>query len=193
MSTQPESRRDQADAEPTHLGPHGMSVEDALKKLQRISWDLRRLGIVIAVLAAMALLSVLGVALVRVTKADLATKFMILGTNVASCCGGFAWLIVWNRQRDRGMILYEEISDELEWRHRTYRPANGAQNGNEGKRPDLGIRLILREFLASTSLPLVPGPSSGVMYLGFFLVCILIVTLIVGIGGMDLIEWLRAG
>jgi hypothetical protein len=86
-------------------------------------------------------------------------------------------LYLWDRLYRRGMLLYEEISDELEWTHRSNRIKSvGPENDNSSNsitsnsiintsRPDLDLRIKLRGFLDATRLPFVYTEHSALIYL----------------------------
>jgi hypothetical protein len=105
--------------------------------------------------------------------------------------GGLMCLFLWERKVGQGMILYEEISDEVEWRHRTFRrklvsltggdpdqsedDASGDAQKSSG-RPNIEVRILLREFLRETTLPFVNASVGTTVYAAFFVVFIVLIT-----------------
>ncbi len=61
---------------------------------------------------------------------------------------------VFDRARRQGNMLFEAISEELQWRFRR----DLARSDAPEARPPLYARIALREFTSSSDLPLVPHP-----------------------------------
>jgi hypothetical protein len=75
-----------------------------------------------------------------------------------------ALLLWYDRKISKGDALYQEISDELEWNIRTTKKRLPVKESRFIKdRPGLSVRLLLREFVLSSRLPLVRG-NQGVAY-----------------------------
>ena len=89
------------------------------------------------------------------------------------------------------MILYEEVSDEVEWRHRTFRlkttspvaddlnPSPENASGEEPKgsgRPDVTGSTLLRKFLREAALPFVNASMGNTAYAVFFILSIVLIT-----------------
>lgn len=70
-----------------------------------------------------------------------------------------ALLYLYDDRRKRGEVLFEEISDELEWY-----VSNDKDNVNL-KRPQIGARIALRSFTKTTDLPFVSGKIGILFYL----------------------------
>jgi hypothetical protein len=103
---------------------------------------------------------------------------------------GLITLFLWDLMVREGKILYEEISDEVEWRHRTFGKrkilhgdGSGARESEEARenigRPNIEVRVVLRKFLRASTLPFVTGPMSGMVYAIFFISCMIFITMIV--------------
>ena len=87
---------------------------------------------------------------------------------------GLTALFAWEREKDRGSAIYEEVSDELEWDHRSLRGSfHQSDESAPERRPDLNIRLALREYLRNAKLPLVSAESGATFYLLTYGVCII--------------------
>ena len=71
----------------------------------------------------------------------------------------------------RGNVLFEEISDELQWHIETegiLRPINPKEATPKGpvapERPAINVRVVLRSFAQATDLPLFPGRYGPAFY-----------------------------
>jgi hypothetical protein len=130
---------------------------------------------------------------------DVILAGLLGGGGVLIALAALVTLYRWEELRKKGMIKYEEVSDELEWRHRTYRPvkhgitgsgaigrfgngttAAGSSSDPAGVRlsPPVEVRVLLRNFLASTSLPFAETRLASLYYAGYFLACILFIACI---------------
>jgi hypothetical protein len=98
-------------------------------------------------------------------------------------------LYFWELIKNRGMIIFDEISDEIEWSHRTDRnlkefPRNDVNSQRNDinslilEKPPLDIRLKLRMFLSSTRLPLAPDRYGVSFYALIQLMYIILFTII---------------
>ncbi|MGC2236757.1 MAG: hypothetical protein WA584_11385 [Pyrinomonadaceae bacterium] len=64
-------------------------------------------------------------------------------------------------KRKQGEVLFEEISDELEWHIKSDKTEAAST------RPEINARVSLRSFFKTTDLPFVPGKFGPAFYLGF--------------------------
>ena len=64
--------------------------------------------------------------------------------------------------RRQGNVLYDEISDELEWNVRSARLAEGGKLAEYP--PDVNVRIVVRMFAHATDLPLFPGDKGPAIY-----------------------------
>ena len=112
-------------------------------------------------------------------------SILYMAINFGCSFGGLLLLFFWDRRVATGLILYEEISDEVEWQHRSYRREKKAVNGSmsgpidkppfpsKSTRPNLDVRVILRAFLKESTLPFLRRGSGGTsVYALFFIACI---------------------
>jgi hypothetical protein len=75
-------------------------------------------------------------------------------------------LLRFDRAISRGETLYQEVSDELEWHISVTRKKTPVKESRFMKdRPGLQVRLLLREFVSSSRLPLVRGDLGVAYYL----------------------------
>jgi len=187
-------------------------IEEALEKLALITRLLRSASSLVVMMAGFSLaLLVAGMLSTKFFRqADAASpgSMMVYGAVMMAGMGLF-FLFTWEQRRRRGKLYYEEISDEVEWRHRSLRsknynsviissgsiisgdnisngsppPENGTPKAVEApkvsmkrkprRRPDLAIRIVLREYLNASTLPFGSGEWSGTLYVVWFLVVLL--------------------
>lgn len=73
----------------------------------------------------------------------------------------FMALLRYDTHKRAGDAIYEEVSDELQW-HLT-REVKG-ESPQRKDRPELEMRVLLREYAIGTDLPLVRGPHGPMIY-----------------------------
>jgi hypothetical protein len=189
--------------------PERPGLKEIIERLEWITRSLRIRGRMVVISAGLVLFVVIAIVFsieLRVSDLPVDGRWPLLGA-LALAVHGIVALFLWDQQKRRGSLYYEEISDELEWRHTRTRqrsliiheisggsivhvdngmtenkPKNGAQNESakeavrkpkkRSKRPDLAIRLQLREFLDATTLPFTNANLSSTVYLTWFLLCI---------------------
>lgn len=159
----------------------GENVIIALERLTAIGTELRSMG--------QWLILYIGVAIVFQGVA--ASGYVTLSASkmnyfVPGCVAPVSMLLVlfaaslllrWDHLRRKGMAIFEEVSDEIEWRHRTFKPSKPrtkplhALTGDEsevgsavGPRPGLNVRLRLRDFLTDATLPITQSNNPGAVY-----------------------------
>jgi hypothetical protein len=161
---------------------------EALEALQKTSMRLRLLGAYTSTLAFASLVSVVFAAVSKFLPLLEVARLAFVLTGISICFVGLACLYVWERRRNEGMIYYEEISDELEWRHRGVRHGHTSivQAKRPKKRPHILVRIQLRRFLTSTDLPLAPGRYAVTAYTAFYVICIVLNIIILFTYGRDL-------
>lgn len=71
-------------------------------------------------------------------------------------------IYLYESSRRKGDVLFEEISDELEWNVKNHK---AEQIANE--RPEINARITLRSFAKTTDLPFVPGRFGPAFYFVF--------------------------
>ena len=78
--------------------------------------------------------------------------------------------LLWDYERRRGNILFEEISNETQW-HLVQGQSDGASayHSPADERPAMETRIIMRQFVAACEWPLVPGRYGGTVYAGLCL------------------------
>lgn len=74
---------------------------------------------------------------------------------------GIILLFRFNSLRDKGMILYEEITDEIDWSRKRKEFMH---------KPPLELRITIKEFLKSTDLPFTSGKNGQAFYIVLFMI-----------------------
>ncbi|MDI9366616.1 MAG: hypothetical protein QM541_16790 [Flavobacterium sp.] len=65
-------------------------------------------------------------------------------------------LLRFNTLRNKGMIIYEELTDEIDW---------GRKRKEFIHRPPIETRIIIKEFLKATDLPFTTGTNGQAFYI----------------------------
>jgi len=76
-------------------------------------------------------------------------------------CMGILLLLRFSMVRNKGMVIYEEITDEIDWSRKRKEFIH---------RPPLEIRIQIKEFLKSTDLPFTTGPNGQAFYLALYFI-----------------------
>lgn len=71
-------------------------------------------------------------------------------------------LLVYERCRKRGRVLYEELSDELQWRITS--GDDKTSTIRRKRNPGIRARVVLRSFVYSTDLPMLSGNTAAFVY-----------------------------
>uniref|UniRef100_UPI00404A4060 hypothetical protein n=1 Tax=Gelidibacter sp. TaxID=2018083 RepID=UPI00404A4060 len=82
---------------------------------------------------------------------------------------GVYLLYEFSRIREKGLIIYEEITDEIDW---------SKDRKNFIHRPALEIRVLIREFLKASDLPFTIGKIGQTYYLSLFILVLFSIILI---------------
>ncbi len=165
-----------------------MDVDDGLRRLGTISGELRSFKTLSTINALWTLVWVILSALLPQTfllpRLNVSTKLLALFSLYPLALAGISLLFLWERRRAEGKLLFEEISDELEWHHRTFKPnADYSQSTPDVPKPrvDFGTRVLLREFLDASNMPFIPGPFGAAGYLAFYIGCMILGTVMISI------------
>ncbi len=157
-------------------------LEESLRRLERLTRSLRVLGL----LAFLSTVGCIGLSFFAALNSSHSINFLgiLVGTLqdkknygvafvVSLFLGGLAFAIVVFHEslRRQGETLFEEISDELEWRVQETDHLGNQAIAEE--RPDLRARIALRSFTRTTDLPLVPGRFGPAIYAGLNILSIL--------------------
>lgn len=70
-------------------------------------------------------------------------------------------LVHYERTKKRGRVLYEELSDELQWRITN----DSSVSRRVARDPGIRARIILRSFIYETALPFLPDHIGSFVYL----------------------------
>jgi hypothetical protein len=167
-----------------------VSLKVALKELDSITLSLQAIGMMVVLLAGVTLACIVAMGVLQVFPVISAVRLGAAAFTILSAFQGLVMLLRWEKRRKEGMVLYEEVSDEVEWRHRSQlKPKVGVINPKARRRAGLSIRLALRRFLSSTDLPFTPRQASGVAYTVYFIVCIMLVVLILVLAERGSFSW----
>ena len=133
----------------------------ALQRLQRVSFTLNACGWLVLLLTVVSLINCINRLLFGYASGLFWTTFI-------PSLGVLILAVVYETLRKRGNVLFEEISDELQWNVQ----GGGAKPLAE-KRPDLNARLVLRTFARASDMPLFPGKLGPALYVILNLVLLL--------------------
>jgi len=143
--------------EPSHSSvPKLRGTDRALNLLEHATKRLRLFGLtafVLTVLSVCILLSMIGGGIFLVFRS---LTFIVLTSSLVST-SALLCLIAYEYERKRGDVLFEEISDELQWYVRE-------SDTESDSRPLIGARVVLRSFARSVDLPLAPGRFGPAVY-----------------------------
>jgi hypothetical protein len=95
-----------------------------------------------------------------------ALRIPLLLADLAVTVSAVLCVLTYDRQIRQGNAIYQEISDELEWRvHPTNKQDQVLESEEKtGDPPNLRVRIVLREFILSTRLPLVSSDNGPMIY-----------------------------
>lgn len=148
----------------TDTGGSKTTLTPSLTFLEKATWQLRVIGIIILFFT----LTVLSVPLINIVRKyqinDLGFAFCVILTFI-----NIFLTIFFDYLRKKGETIFEEVSDELHW-YIGYEKGN-SQNTSE-KKPEIKIRILLREFVKTTDLPLIPGKYGPAVYIGINIIII---------------------
>lgn len=166
-----------------------MGLELVTALLQRITARLRAYSMVTTLLALITLLLVMASLWLGAygyrrwpASADLVVPLAMLG--ILPPLFGLQMVMMWERVVRDGTVLFEEISDEVEWRHRSYRPAHDevarqtTAEANGVSRPDIDVRITLRNFLKEATLPLARTSSASTIYAAYFIASAIVILVV---------------
>ena len=142
------------------------SLDTSLRRLDRLGAKLSKLGL--QILTA----SIVNVGcLALLYMHSVLSAFWLAGVSVV--VGGFTLVFsaVYDLAKREGDALFEEISDELQWKiasashSEVYSRVEIDEIDQHAKaRPELNARVVLRTFASSTELPLIPGRYGAALY-----------------------------
>jgi hypothetical protein len=134
-------------------------VLSVLKRLHLLTNRLRILGITVSVLTAITFILSMPIFQDKHSYRDM--ESMIRFFFIVCFSVNFLLLLLYDRFRKRGDAYFEEISDELQW---DLKLSKKSDSNLERKRPDIEARVILREYINVTDLPLVRGRNGITIY-----------------------------
>ena len=87
---------------------------------------------------------------------------------MAPAAMGIWFLTRFEALRRHGEVLFEELSNELQWQG--VRGTGPSGPTGPGDRPEIHKRIVLRSFIQASDLPLVPGKFGPTVYFLLFVV-----------------------
>ena len=168
--------------QPDHGSPEDPDLAVALATLKLQTERLRNQAQMIVICALFVLLCLAATGFLRFLPVSGAVRIYLPVLGVAFAFTGILLLAMWEKRRREAMIVYEEVSDEVEWRHRTHH--NGAwteEEKHDKKKAGLPIRVVLRRFLSATELPFTSGSVSSLTYALYFVLCVVCFVVIMGL------------
>lgn len=145
-------------------------LEKALYTLGRLSRQLNSASSIVLLITSANLVSTIASIFFSVAvHSDKYDGFRADGKVPINVCVFFSWcfflailaiLYAYELKRRQGDVLFEEISDELEWQ-----VEDTTRNTTATSRPDIDARIALRSFSRATSLPFVAGKSGAAFYI----------------------------
>lgn len=144
---------------------YGNQLFSGLKRLTHITRAIERLSL-IAFLFLLAQIAFLIIELLALQGIIYINTLPILSiSGIVSGCGVFT-LFMHEKLRKNGDVIFNEVSDELQWQ--LERDHDTSSNRAETERPQLLIRIILRSFIRNTDLPVAPGKLGPLVYFLLF-------------------------
>jgi hypothetical protein len=140
--------------------PSGSGTPSAIERLNGITRRLQTLGRVCALSTALNVLFVILVfiQLPVVSPVRLAIQLIPLAYSLLA-------LTVYDSLRKRGEAIFEELSEEVQWRvihsENSASLLSSTSESEHTELPRIDIRISLREFARTTSLPLVSSSTPG--------------------------------
>lgn len=77
---------------------------------------------------------------------------------------GVIFLFRFSMLRNQGMIIYEELTDEIDWSRKRKEFIH---------RPSMELRIVIKEFLKSTDLPFTSGANGQAFYIVLFIIILI--------------------
>jgi hypothetical protein len=154
-------------------------TEDALELLGYQTHKIRVIALmVVSVTAVNLVLSILVIfvaVLFESVRFDSRLQFSLIGPPIVLLISALGTLYLYDQRRGYANALFEEISDELEWRLKAVAKDEETTPSHEISResPRLRARIILREFVLTTDLPFGHGREGA----GFYVITNVLVSL----------------
>jgi hypothetical protein len=167
-------------AEETFAAKEPKDASDYIQRLSEISIRLRKFGRIVFSLTFINLISTCAVILffVGLEKSSMSNADVLLFWRLPLFISGFSFLCLivttffFEKERRYGDTIFDEVVDELKW------DITGSSKQIADERPNLDTRVILRSFLKSEELPLIPGRFGHVIYIAINFLLIIGITLL---------------
>jgi len=149
-------------------GPHKSNqLRDYLRELDFITLILRVASFSLTTILAIDIMvaSFFSTSLVFFKKREYSSSFDLNDGNVfivyVISFIGFLCLFIFNYFRSKGNVLFEVITEEVEWNFKN-------TEGKKSERQSVEFRLSLKNFLKSSDLPFAPGNLGLIVYFIIF-------------------------
>ena len=149
----------------------GVDLDFLLGRLRHLSSQLNVSGQFVMYLTVLNIVLTLSLLASGCRNGDFA-QVLCTQVGLALGIGALSLTVACERLRRRGDVLFQEISDELQWDIRASTADSG--KGIASERPPLDARMILRTFARAGDLPLVPGTFGPAVYAAINLLILLI-------------------
>lgn len=160
-------------------------AEVLLKRLEHLTNQLRNLGKFCGLTTLASFLPLIFASLLAGVGGgppDLAGQVVLFG--VALAIAAIFFLYLFDQKRKIGDIVFQELSDELEWspyqRGSTNKFATSKPPGSADV-PRAAVRLSVREYLLASTLPLVERENSVRVYFMLNVVCMVAIILLIAV------------
>jgi hypothetical protein len=156
-------------------------LDENLKKLKIISFNLRFYGLLIVFISflCIGLTVILGVGksiftndsfynssreAILTSAGELQVSIVFVSLIMFEVVNFFL-IVIYDSRLKQGNAIFEEISDELQWNINKTSWDNTKTSATAEKRPELETRIILRTYARTTDLPLFPGKYGPAFYI----------------------------
>ena len=156
------------------------ALEENLWRLRKISASLRQLALMVLMFTLVGLMCLLILITAQVISLNVVFTLhrSVALISVATLVINIGAIVLYDGRRRVGDTLFEEISEELQWSitRNTESKVMVIQGHNnmvaevKNYLPPLDIRIALREYVRTTGLPLLPGPSGPAIFAAICLI-----------------------
>jgi hypothetical protein len=151
------------------------NVSKLIDELGQRAARLRMLGFYSSITTFGVIVGVL--ALLGVMPLGLASSSVPAASRIILAVAGISLisLVLYESMRKSGDALFEEISDELQWK--VLGGTSARLSNARDDRPPIDIRVRLRDYARATELPFVPGRYGAAVYAAINIVMVLLLVL----------------
>lgn len=147
------------------------SIEYSLKRLQRITREIKAISTLVMVIFFLDLFSVLYLALYRrfmnISNYQLYLYIESMMFIATISFIGLVMLHIFDLKKKQGMAIYDLLMEEVQWRFK--------EDSNLDTSVYIGnIKLILKQFIVNSDLPFVNGNSGKTIYFVLFVLILMV-------------------